>query len=86
MTIVLYGNLNNLVAAYAFWLLKFYGHADVRLLNGGRQRWLDEGRPLTVDTPAFPPTSYHIEQVKHDVPAETRSDIAVHRQPGMYHR
>jgi thiosulfate/3-mercaptopyruvate sulfurtransferase len=69
-TIVLYGNLNNLVAAYAFWLLKFYGHADVRLLNGGRRRWLDEGRPLTADTPAFSPTSHHIEHVKRDLRAE----------------
>jgi thiosulfate/3-mercaptopyruvate sulfurtransferase len=69
-TIVLYGNLSNLTAAYAFWLLKFYGHADVRLLDGGRQRWLDEGRPLIAATPAFPPTSYHIEHVKRDLRAE----------------
>ena len=60
-TIVLYGNLSNLVAAYAFWLLKHYGHQDVRLLDGGRQRWLDEGRPVSTALPVYLPTSYRIE-------------------------
>ena len=69
-TVVLYGNLSNLVAAYTFWLLKFYGHADVRLLNGGRQRWLDEGRPLSTDAPAYPPAPYRISRVNQDLRAE----------------
>jgi thiosulfate/3-mercaptopyruvate sulfurtransferase len=51
-TIVLYGDKNNWFAAYAYWYLKVYGHADVRILDGGRQKWIDEGRELTTDVPS----------------------------------
>jgi thiosulfate/3-mercaptopyruvate sulfurtransferase len=44
---VLYGDNNNWFAAWAFWLLKLYGHDDVRLLNGGRRKWIEDGRALT---------------------------------------
>ncbi len=57
-TVVLYGDNNNWFAAWAFWQLKIYGHADVRLMNGGRRKWLVEGRGLTTDAPAVTPTSY----------------------------
>jgi thiosulfate/3-mercaptopyruvate sulfurtransferase len=46
-TVVLYGDKNNWFAAYAFWYLKVFGHEDVRLLDGGRQKWIEEGRELT---------------------------------------
>jgi len=48
-TVVLYGDRNNWFAAYAYWYLKIYGHRDVRILDGGRQKWIDEGRELTVE-------------------------------------
>jgi thiosulfate/3-mercaptopyruvate sulfurtransferase len=51
-TIVLYGDKNNWFAAYAYWYLKVYGHGDVRVLDGGRQKWIDEGRVLTTEVPA----------------------------------
>ncbi|MFZ0335655.1 MAG: sulfurtransferase [Candidatus Acidiferrales bacterium] len=57
-TIVLYGDNNNWFAAYAFWQLKYYGHEDVRLLNGGRKKWSEEKRPLVKDVPHFAPTKY----------------------------
>jgi len=57
-TVVIYGGLSNLVAAMAFWVLKIYGHADVRLLDGGRQKWLKENRPLTAERPSLKPTHY----------------------------
>jgi thiosulfate/3-mercaptopyruvate sulfurtransferase len=58
-TVVLYGDNNNWFAAYAFWLFKIYGHKDVRLMNGGRVKWLnEEGKPLTTDRPAITPTRY----------------------------
>jgi thiosulfate/3-mercaptopyruvate sulfurtransferase len=58
-TVILYGDNNNWFAAYGFWLFKMYGHRDVRLMNGGRQKWLDEpDRPLTVDLPAVKPLKY----------------------------
>jgi thiosulfate/3-mercaptopyruvate sulfurtransferase len=50
-TVVLYGDKNNWFAAYAYWYLKLYGHDDVRILDGGRQKWIDEGRELTTDVP-----------------------------------
>ena len=51
-TVVLYGDKNNWFAAYAYWYLKIYGHEDVRILDGGRQKWIDEGRELTTDVPS----------------------------------
>src|SRR5206468_9057277 len=57
-TLVLYGDKNNWFAAYAYWYLKIYGHGDVRILDGGRQKWADDGRELTIDVPSPSPTSY----------------------------
>ena len=48
-TVVLYGDKNNWFAAYAYWYLKVYGHGDARILDGGRQKWIDEGRELTTE-------------------------------------
>jgi thiosulfate/3-mercaptopyruvate sulfurtransferase len=61
-TIVLYGDSNNWFAAWAFWQLKIYGHKDVRLLNGGRKKWLAEGRDLSVDLPSYQPTTYQAKE------------------------
>ncbi len=57
-TVVLYGDNNNWFAAYAFWQLKYYGVKDVRLMNGGRKKWVEEKRPLTTDAPKLTPTTY----------------------------
>src|SRR5919199_3546359 len=57
-TVVLYGDKNNWFAAYAYWYLKIYGHDDVRIIDGGRQKWIDEGRELTTDVPAVSAASY----------------------------
>jgi thiosulfate/3-mercaptopyruvate sulfurtransferase len=61
-TIVLYGDNNNWFAAWAFWQLKIYGHRDVRILNGGRKKWLAENRELTQDTPSYPAAQYHAHE------------------------
>jgi len=61
-TIVLYGDSNNWFAAWAFWQLKVYGHKDVRFLNGGRKKWIAEGRELTEDAPSITPTQYHAKE------------------------
>ncbi|MBV8300666.1 MAG: sulfurtransferase [Candidatus Dormibacteraeota bacterium] len=57
-TLVLYGDMRNWFAAFAFWTFKIYGHADVRLINGGRRKWIDEGRPTNEDVPSFEPAQY----------------------------
>jgi thiosulfate/3-mercaptopyruvate sulfurtransferase len=56
-TVVIYGDNNNWFAAWALWQLKIYGHKDVRLMNGGRKKWLSEGRELSTETPK--PTRTH---------------------------
>src|SRR5687767_1540646 len=56
--VVLYGDNNNWFAAFAFWLFKLYGHADVRLMDGGRVKWVAEGRELTTAVPAAVPAMY----------------------------
>ena len=57
-TIAVYGDNNNWFAAWFFWLLKYYGHKDVRLVNGGRVKWLAEQRPTTTAVPAHPAGQY----------------------------
>ncbi len=57
-TVILYGDNNNWFAAWAFWQLKVYGHKDVRLMNGGRKKWIAEGRDLTTDVPKVATTTY----------------------------
>ncbi len=61
-TIVLYGDKNNWFAAYAYWYLKIYGHGDVRILDGGRQKWVDEERELTAEAGPREPTSYRAQE------------------------
>jgi thiosulfate/3-mercaptopyruvate sulfurtransferase len=51
-TVVLYGDNNNWFAAYAFWQMKLYGHRRLKLMNGGRQKWVDEGRDTNTDVPS----------------------------------
>ena len=57
-TVVLYGDNNNWFAAWAYWQLKYYGHRDVRLLDGGRVKWVADGRPLTTDAPNVAAMTY----------------------------
>jgi thiosulfate/3-mercaptopyruvate sulfurtransferase len=61
-TIVLYGDNNNWFAAWAYWQLKLYAHRDVRILDGGRKNWLDNGLPLTTDVPSYPATGYALPE------------------------
>ncbi|MDQ2885136.1 MAG: sulfurtransferase [Chloroflexota bacterium] len=68
-TIVLYGDNNNWFAAWALWLLKYYGHNDVRLLDGGRVKWLAEKREITSEIPSYPRTSYQAEEPRTEVRA-----------------
>jgi thiosulfate/3-mercaptopyruvate sulfurtransferase len=56
-TVVLYGDNNNWFAAWALWQMKMYGHKDVRLMNGGRKKWLAEGREVSTEAKTYPATS-----------------------------
>ena len=68
-TVILYGDNNNWFAAWAFWQLKYYGHRDVRIMNGGRAKWEAEGRPLTTDVPSYESTSYGASEGDQDIRA-----------------
>jgi thiosulfate/3-mercaptopyruvate sulfurtransferase len=68
-TVVLYGDNNNWFAAFALWLLKYYGHDKVVLVDGGRKKWLAENRPLTTDVPSYPATSYKVGKINADLRA-----------------
>ncbi len=77
-TVVLYGDNHNWFAAYGFWLLKLYGHADVRLLDGGRVKWLvEEDKELTMDAPSVAPTTYNIATEDHALRARLADVLAV---------
>jgi len=59
-TVVIYGDKNNWWAAYALWVFTLFGHTDVRLLDGGRDAWVAEGRPVTTDEVEVAPASYPV--------------------------
>ncbi|HYL85194.1 MAG TPA: sulfurtransferase [Candidatus Angelobacter sp.] len=76
-TILLYGDNNNWFAAYAFWQLKLYGHRDVRLINGGRKKWLEEKRALTKDPAKITPATYHVTATDNSIRAFKEEVLAI---------
>jgi thiosulfate/3-mercaptopyruvate sulfurtransferase len=76
MTIILYSGLNNLLATYAFWLLKFFGHRNVQLLDGDRQKWLDEDRQTSNQAPVVIPTRYQAQEPNWSLRA-SREDVLI---------
>jgi len=76
-TILLYGDNNNWFAAHALWQLKYYGHKDVRLINGGRKKWLEEKRPLTTEVPRITPTVYRATGPDESVRARKEDVFAI---------
>ncbi|MGB0613525.1 MAG: sulfurtransferase [Miltoncostaeaceae bacterium] len=92
-TIVFYGDQNNWWAAYALWVTSLFGHADVRLLDGGRKKWMDEGRPMTTDVPSPAPANYPVTARDDSVIRAYREQVLAHigngklvdvRSPGEY--
>jgi thiosulfate/3-mercaptopyruvate sulfurtransferase len=72
--VILYGDNNNWFAAWGFWQLKYYGHNDVRLMNGGRKKWLEEKRALSTGAPIIQPTVYTAKSPDASIRAK-REDI-----------
>ena len=75
-TVVVYGDKNNWFAAYAYWYLKIYGHSDVRILDGGRQKWTDEGRDLTRDAPQVSQAGYSAQERDETIRARRDAVLA----------
>lgn len=80
--VILYGGFGNLIAVMAFWVLKIYGHLNVGLLDGGRQKWLVEGRPLNTEIPSPEPTRYIARQPDMRLRADKDVIIGVMGKPG----
>jgi thiosulfate/3-mercaptopyruvate sulfurtransferase len=82
-TIVFYGDKNNWWATYSFWVLRLFGLTNLRVLDGGRLRWADEGRPLTTDVPSYPEGNIVIGE-RNDAPIRAfREEVLDHvRQRG----
>ncbi|MBA4607221.1 sulfurtransferase [Aeromicrobium sp. Marseille-Q0843] len=68
-TVVFYGGNNNWFAAYAYWYLKYYGHTDLRLLDGGRKKWELDSRELTDEVTTRPATTYTAQEPNEDIRA-----------------
>ncbi len=91
-TVVIYGDKNNWWAAYALWVFSLFGHPDVRLLDGGRAKWVAEGRPMTTEVPQRPRTDYPVVQRDDTVIRAFKDDVRAHlgqpmidvRSPGEY--
>jgi thiosulfate/3-mercaptopyruvate sulfurtransferase len=77
-TIVLYGDRSNWWATYAFWVFKLFGHEDVRILNGGRAKWIADGRELTRDVPAVSSVSYPVVQRDDKTIRAFRDEVLAH--------
>jgi len=76
-TIVLYGDSCNWFAASTYWYLKYYGHRDVRLVNGPREKWIAEGRPTTADVPSYAPATFTAREGDGDIRASREEVIAI---------
>ena len=93
-TVVFYGDNFNWWAAYALWVFTLFEHPDVRLLNGGRMKWTEEGRPMTTDVPSRPAADYPVVERKDPAIRAFRDDVMDHvdakgrlvdvRSPGEY--
>jgi thiosulfate/3-mercaptopyruvate sulfurtransferase len=68
--LVLYGDNNNWFAAYALWVLKYYGHEKVSLMDGGRKKWVAEERELSTDVPSYTATNYRVGNIRPDYRAD----------------
>jgi thiosulfate/3-mercaptopyruvate sulfurtransferase len=77
-TVIFYGDKHNWWATYAFWVFKLFGHADCRILNGGRARWIAEGRELTRTVPTFATTHYTAPERNDQTIRAFRDQVIAH--------
>ncbi|WP_134773375.1 sulfurtransferase [Ornithinimicrobium flavum] len=91
-TVVIYGDRSNWWAAYALWVMTLFGHEDVRLLDGGRAKWLAEGREMTTEVPTVDPVDYPVVDRDDSAVRAFKDDVLQHlgrpmvdvRSPGEY--
>jgi thiosulfate/3-mercaptopyruvate sulfurtransferase len=93
-TVVFYGDKNNWWATYAFWVFQLFGHANAKIMNGGRKKWEEEGRPMTTEVPSYPAASYPVPRRDDSKIRAFRDQVREHvnkggalvdvRSPGEY--
>ena len=76
--VVFYGDKNNWWACYALWVFQLFGHTNTRVMDGGRLKWEQEGRPLTREVPTYPPTVYKAQPRNDSVIRAFRDDVMRH--------
>lgn len=81
-TVVFYGDNFNWWAAYALWVFTLFGHPDVRLMDGGRRKWVDEGREMTTDVPDRTPSDYPVVDRSDTAIRAYREDVLAHMERG----
>ncbi|MDM8519483.1 sulfurtransferase [Anaerolineales bacterium HSG6] len=77
-TVVLYGDKNNWWATYTFWVFQLFGHTNTKIMDGGRSKWIEEGRPLTKDKPTVSPTAYSASTRNDSEIRAYRKDVLAH--------
>jgi thiosulfate/3-mercaptopyruvate sulfurtransferase len=93
-TVVFYGDKNNWWATYAFWVFQLLGHTKAKIMNGGRKKWEEEGRPMTAEVPQYPTTTYPVPERDDSKIRAFRDQVREHvnkggalvdvRSPGEY--
>ena len=77
-TVIFYGDKNNWWAAYAYWVFQLFGHTNAKLLNGGRKKWIDEGRTTTREVPKYAATKYPVVQRDDTKIRAYRDEVLTH--------
>ena len=82
-TVVFYGDKNNWWATYAYWVFQLFGHTNAKIMDGGRMKWVAEGRELTREVPSYSATTY-VAQERNDAPVRAfRNDVLKHVEAGL---
>jgi thiosulfate/3-mercaptopyruvate sulfurtransferase len=81
-TVVFYGDKNNWWACYAFWVFQLFGHTNAKIMNGGRTKWIEEGRELSKEVPSYPRANYRAPK-RNDAPIRAfRDEVLAHVRAG----
>jgi len=82
-TVIFYGDKNNWWATYAYWVFQLFGHTNAKIMDGGRMKWVAEGRPLTREVPTYPATSYIAQERNDALIRAFRDDVLAHVKAGL---
>ena len=82
-TIVFYGDKSNWWATYAFWVFQLFGHTNAKVMDGGRQKWIDEGRDVTRETTTYPTASYSAPARSDSAIRAMREEVLEHQSAGL---